>query len=82
MLPFLEKGSSAATAAATAGSVKLDTAGQFESVVYEIDLNGFCPFHEFFVHQVGETINIENVIGIFGLIQSHCKGGPASTAFV
>ena len=82
MLPFKEKGSSAAAWAAITGSIKFDTAGKFETVVYEIDLNRLCLLHELFVDQVGKTVNIENVIGIFRLIQSHCKRGTASTAIV
>jgi hypothetical protein len=48
--------------AAAASRIELDIAGQSKSVVDEIDLYGLSNFDEFFVDDIGETVDIVHVI--------------------
>ena len=79
--PFFNK-TVLTAAAAAAGRFKFDVAGKLESVVYKIDFYGCCFFQELFINQVLKTFNIENVVGLLRLVQSHCQRRPASTAFI
>ena len=53
-----------------------------ESHAGEINFNGFGLFHELFVHNEFKAFNFKVIVTVFRLIQSHCKGGPASAAGV
>jgi hypothetical protein len=60
----------------------LKTAVQFESIHMEIDLDRFGAIEEIFVDHKLETIHIELLIRVIGLIQSHGQAGTASAAFI
>ena len=59
-------------AAAAAGGLKFDTAGEFESVINKIDFYRCCFFQKFFIDKVSESFDIKDVVCFLGLIQSHC----------
>ena len=68
-------GSASRTSAAT--RAEIHGAGQAEP---EVDLDGLHLFDEFLVDDVLEPLDIENLVGIFWLIQSQCQRGAASAA--
>jgi hypothetical protein len=71
----------AASACGIAGT-EFDAGIDFKPVPQKIDLYGLCFLIEFFFHDKLETIYIEHIIVVFGLIQSHGQGRAASTACI
>jgi hypothetical protein len=71
----------AASACRIAGT-EFDVGIDFKPVSQKIDLYGLRFLIKFFVNDKLETIYIEHIIVVFGLIQSHGKGRAASTACI
>ena len=69
-------------AAASALVFKNKTTGQFKPVITEIDFDGLGFFKKTFVNNVCKTINIQHIIRIFRLIQSHGQRRAASTTLI
>jgi hypothetical protein len=69
-------------ACASAAGIQLKPAVQLESIHVKIDLNRFGAIKEIFIDHKLETVNIELLIRIIGLIQSHGQAGSASAAFI
>jgi hypothetical protein len=71
----------AASACGIAGS-EFDAGIDFKPVSQKIDLYGLRFLIKFFFYDKLETIYIEHIIVVFGLIQSHGQGRAASTACI
>jgi hypothetical protein len=48
--------------ASAAGRIEFDTAGELKSVVDEIDFDGLGYFDKFLVNDIGETVDIVDII--------------------
>jgi hypothetical protein len=70
------------TAGASPAVPELKTAVELESIHVEIDLYRFRTLEKIFVDDELETIHIELLIRVIGLIQSHGQAGAASAAFI
>jgi hypothetical protein len=69
-------------ACASAAGIKLKPAIQLESIHVEIDFYRFGAIEEVFIDNKLETVHIELLIRVIGLIQSHGQAGSASAAFI
>jgi hypothetical protein len=68
--------------AAAAACLEFETAAQPKSVVYKIHFDRFGFFHEAFIDQELEIVDIEHLVVISWLVQSQCQRRAASTALV
>jgi hydrogenase/urease accessory protein HupE len=72
----------AAAPACGIGGTEFDVGIDFKPVSQKIDLYGLRFLIKFFFHDKLETIYVEYIIVVFGLIQSHSQGRAASTACI
>jgi len=72
----------AAASACGITGTELDAGIDFKPVSQKIDLYGLRFLIKFFFHDKLETIYVEYIIVVFGLIQSHGQGRAASTACI
>jgi hypothetical protein len=80
----MESGAAAGTGGSATGTsrTEIESTIELESVDQEVNLYRFGFFKEILADQVLESVDIENLIVVFWLIQSHCQTGAASAAFV
>ena len=72
-------GCSAASTGGIAG-IELNAGINFKSISQKIDFHGLRLIVKFLFHDKLETVYIEYLIVVFGLIQSHGQRGAASAA--
>ena len=61
----------AVSVATAAFAVEFDATGQPESIFKVVNFNRRGFLHEIFIYNISETFDVENLVGIFWLIQSH-----------
>ena len=76
------RGVSIRAATGTGGSTEVDAAVQFETADQIIHFNGLCFLEKIFVYDELELIDLELLIRLARLIQSHGQGRPASATFI
>jgi hypothetical protein len=70
------------TTATPAGRAEIDAGVDAEPIAHEINADGFGFLIKFFVDDKLETVDVENIVGVARLIQSHGQRRPSSSAFV
>jgi hypothetical protein len=75
-------GGAASRTGTAAARTEIHGAGQTESDIDEIDLDGFYLFQKILLDDVLETVDVKFLIGVFWLIQSQCQRWAASAAGV
>jgi hypothetical protein len=72
----------AAATRTTRVRLQFDVRRNAETDLFKVNFNGGGLFHKFLIDNILKTIDIEDIIRLFRLIQSHGKGGAASTTRV